>query len=443
MTSPINSSVNSVQKKIRQNAPTAHRDFRLLWSGQTLNLLGDQFLIIALPLFALEVLGSTAAQAALLPFAIFAPFLLFGLPAGAIVDRLPRRIIMIACDSFQALIFTLVAVLAIVGWLNYSLLMVLVAMGGTAVVFFQVAYTSYLPEIFADERDLQKNNSRLFFSESMSRTLGPMLAGPIISFLGATAAIVVNAGTFVLSVVSLLGIKHRAKNENKDYADNSKKAQQREKGWMMRDIREGLSFVFKHPKLEPVIFCGVVYVLFLSVIESSLVIYCKEVLGLSTTSIGLVVGSAAAGFPIGNLAASKLVAKYGSARVLVFSASISVFGLILTPIAGEMSSIVGLVIVSVIHGFGEGIFGPTALTLRQTESPNELLGRVNSVQRFLIWGAIPLGSLLTAATIKLVGLEYILWVGGIGTVLCLPPLIRRGILAELINRKEPQPVQSK
>jgi len=77
------------------------------------------------------------------------------------------------------------------------------------------------------------------------------------------------------------------------------------------------------------------------------------------------------------------------------------------------------------------VFGPTSLTLRQTDTPLSLLGRVNSVQRFMIWGAIPLGSVLTSLIIKYIGLEWTLWVGGIGTVMCLLPLIRRGILADL------------
>src|SRR5262245_32436156 len=76
---------------VRTDAPTARRDFGLLWAGQSLSLVGDQCMRVALPLLAVSVLGASAAQAALLPFALFVPFLLFGLPAGAIVDRLRRR----------------------------------------------------------------------------------------------------------------------------------------------------------------------------------------------------------------------------------------------------------------------------------------------------------------------------------------------------------------
>ena len=174
---------------------------------------------------------------------------------------------------------------------------------------------------------------------------------------------------------------------------------------MLRDIREGLAFVFRHDRIEPAISCGVVYVAFLSMIESSLVLYCKDVLGLNAASIGLVVGATAAGFPIGNLLSPKLVTRVGVGRTLAFSAATSVFGLMLTPVAGAVGSVTALILASIVHGVGEGAFGPTSLTLRQTEATGALLGRVNSVQRFLIWGAVPFGSLMTFVCIDLWGLS--------------------------------------
>ncbi|MBH8560708.1 MFS transporter [Nostoc sp. CENA67] len=415
---------------------TAKRDFRMLWAGQSLNLLGDQFLVIALPLLAVQVIGASASQAVLLPFALFIPFLLFGLPAGAIVDRLPRRLTMIVCDSIQAVIFTIVAALTFSGTLTFPILMLLVSIAGTAVVFFQIAYTSYIPELFSEARDLQRSNSRLFFSESMTKTLGPMAAGPVIAWLGASVAIAVNAATFIISVLSLLAIKHR-------HPTRISPVKKQERGWIYRDIREGLHFVFRHQRLEPVIMCGVVYVMFSVMIESSLVLYCLNVLGLNTITIGFVVGAAAAGFPLGNLICTKPVRRFGVARTLVVSAAVSVSGLILIPIAGSLGSVPGLIAANILHGFGEGVFGPTALTLRQTDTPDHLLGRINSVQRFLMWGVIPIGNLIAALTIKLFGLSGVLWVGGFGTVFCLPLLMRRGILNELLNPRTSVLAQSR
>jgi MFS family permease len=181
--------------------------------------------------------------------------------------------------------------------------------------------------------------------------------------------------------------------------------------------------------LEPVVSCGTIYVLFVSMIDSCLVLYCGSVLHLRPVAIGFVVGAAALGFPLGNLASTRLVERLGVPRTLVLGATVSVAGLIAMPVAGSAGSAIGLVAGSVVHGLGEGTFGPTSLTLRQTATPPEMLGRVNSVQRFLLWGAIPIGSAIASVAISLYGLSGALWIGGVGAVLCLPPLLRRDILS--------------
>ncbi|MDF7794144.1 MFS transporter [Pseudomonas syringae] len=402
----------------------AHRNFNLLWSGQSLSLLGNQFLVIGLPLLAVQVVGASAAQAVLLPFLMFVPFLFFGLPVGAWVDRLPKRKTMILADLVQMVVYASIALLSMRGWMTFPLLMVLVFCAGVATVFFQVAYNSFLPELYSRASELQKGNAKLFFSESIARTLGPMAAGPVIAVFAPPLAILLNGGSFLVSALTLGAIRHQRID-----LDRAEVAPVRMS--IMSDIKAGLRFVFSHPKLEPVFLCGAVYVLFLTIIETSLVLYCKDVLMLSPGTIGLVIGAAAAGFPVANLISSRLMNHFGISRTLVIAAATSVCGLFLIAVFGAAGSIAGLIAASVLHGLGEGVFGPTSLTLRQTETPLTLLGRVNSVQRFMIWGAIPMGSVLTSLIITYAGLEWTLWFGGIGTALCLLPLVRRGILADL------------
>jgi MFS family permease len=401
-------------------------DFWLLWGGQTLSLFGDQFLVLALPILAIQVLGVSAAKAALLPMALFGPFLLLGLPTGAFVDRLPRRLTMIACDSIQVAIYAVVALLVLRGWLNFPLLMALVAIGGAATVIFQVAYTSYVPSLFSSAQHLHNANAKLAFSESASRTVGPMAAGPVIAWVGFAAAMGFEAATFLVSVFSLLAIRHR---------DTTlfRATPLREYRSLFRDIREGMLFVLHHPVLEPLILCGTAYVVFCTMAETCLVLYCLKVLHLNTVAIGLMVGAATAGFPLGNLLSVRFVRHLGGIQTAVVSACISVLGLVFIPVMGSLGSVVGLVLASIVHGMGEGIFSPTATTLRQTETPELLRGRMNSVQRFCVWGATPIGSLLTAVTIHQVGVSGALWVGGMGTTICLPVLLRRGIAQKVLQ----------
>jgi MFS family permease len=410
--------------------PTARRDFRFLWGGQSLSLVGDQFMLVALPLLAVTTLAASAAQAALLPFAFKLPFLVLGLPVGAIMDRLRRRPTMVFCDAIQVATCLAIAVLAVVHLLPFWALLALVLVNGCATVFFQISYTSYLPTLFAGERDLHRGNARLQLSESVSRSAGPMLAGPLMAVTGPVGAAFANSGSFAVSVLTLLGIRHR---------EDRPHVAERESGWLVREIREGIRFVVGHPLLEPVLFCGGVYVLFQSMVEAILVLYCGAVLHLGFAGIGLAVGVAALGYPIGNLVSGRLVNRFGTVRTIVLGASVSVLGFAVMPVAGSAGSVAGLVAGSIIHGVGEGAFGPTWMTLRQTVTPPRLLGRANSVERFVLWGAVPLGSLLASVTILVFGLPAAMWVGALGTMLCLPPLLRRGVLRGIRRAATPLP----
>ncbi|HEX9993731.1 MAG TPA: MFS transporter [Acidimicrobiales bacterium] len=402
------------------NAPTAGRDFRLLWTGQSVSLLGDQFILVALPLMAVATLGVSAAQAALLPFAMKLPFLLLGLPAGAILDRMPRRPVMILSEAVQAGCYLLIAALAAAEALPFGLLMLLVAVSGCATVFFQVAYTSYLPSFLREPRALHRANARLQLSESVSRSLGPAMAGPLIAAAGPVGAVFANSGSFAVSAGTLFGIRHR---------EPRPEAAEPDRGWLRREIREGVGFVFGHPILEPILMCGAVYVLFQGIVMTIIVLYCLEVLGLSEAAIGLVVGASALGYPTGNLLSARVADRIGPLRTIVLGAATSATGFVLMPISGSAGFVVGLVAASVVHGIGEGMFGPTWTTIRQTVTPPTLLGRVNSVERFLLWGVVPLASLAASGLISWIGLSGAMWVGALGTVACLPPLLRRGVAA--------------
>jgi hypothetical protein len=288
-------------------------------------------------------------------------------------------------------------------------------------VFFQIAYTSYLPTLVTGRDALHRGNARLSFSESVSRAAGPLLAGPLATLVGPVVAVGTNAASFVFSLATLCGIR-------REHAPLRFSADRRR---LRTEIREGLAFVFRHPLLQPVILCGTTYVLALSLIDATLVLFCHEVLKLSPAVIGVVIGIAALGYPIGNMLSATLIARYGMARTLVMAAAVSVAGLATMPVFGALGSVPGLVTASIVHGIGEGAFTPTSLTLRQTVTATGLLGRVNSVQRVLLTGAIPVGSLLASAIVAAFGLTAALWVGGLGTTLCLVPLLRRGVLASL------------
>ncbi|MGH9073212.1 MAG: MFS transporter, partial [Acidimicrobiales bacterium] len=161
-----------------------HGDFRLLWLGQTVSVLGSQVTLVALPLAAVVVLHASTFQVGLLTAASTLAFLVIGLPAGAWVDRARRRPVMVADDLVRAAVLTSVPVAAAVGGLTMAQLYAVALVAGVCTVFFDVAYQSYLPALVGRER-LVEGNARLETTQAMARVGGPTLGGFLVQLLSA------------------------------------------------------------------------------------------------------------------------------------------------------------------------------------------------------------------------------------------------------------------
>ncbi|MBH5317587.1 MFS transporter [Paenibacillus sp. GSMTC-2017] len=398
-----------------------YNNFYKLWLGQSINLLGTQFLVVALPLFALEVLKTSEANAALLRGVIFIPYLIFGLVAGALIDILFRKKVLLICSIYQSVLFLSVFILAITNNITFPLLVFLMFLSGIFTTFYNIAIPSFLPEIVTDKDNLKKGNSGLAISESLATIIGPMIAGIVFTIVGLTGSFSIAAVTYFACFVCIVLISRFKPHTEGSLKNVNIKS-------IYKDIYEGLIYFKNHPVLEPIVSCGAVYGFFKYILYSILVIFLYKVMGLSELKIGFVVGSAALGFLIGNTILLKRSQQINHTKMLIYSATVSVIGLSLIPIMGYLGTVYGIVIVSIIHGMGEGIFAPYAATIRQLVSPSHMLGRVNAVQRTLNWGAWALGSFASAFLVSIFGLQTTLFIGGFGTTLCLVVLLRRGVL---------------
>ncbi|MCU1686064.1 MAG: major facilitator superfamily 1 [Amycolatopsis sp.] len=177
----------------------AQRDFRLLWLGETTSSLGNTVTTVVMPLTAVTLLGANPLAVGVLNAAAWLPWLVIGLPAGAWVDRLCRRPIMLAADFVSLALFAGIPVAAWLGVLSLPLLMVVALLGGTASVFFSTAYRALLPSLVARE-DLLEGNSKLQGSEQGARIAGRGLGGLLAQLLGPATALFVDAAR--LSTVS-------------------------------------------------------------------------------------------------------------------------------------------------------------------------------------------------------------------------------------------------
>src|SRR5437588_10218300 len=185
-----------------------HADFLKLWTAESVSQFGSNISQVALPLVAVLTLHATAFQVAALGTVDFLPFLLFTLPAGVWVDRMPRRPIMIGADFGRALALGSIPLAAAVGHLTLAQLYIAGFVTGTLPVFFDVAYPSLLPSL-VDRSQLVEGNAKLEVTRSAAQIGGPGIAGVLIGAVTAPYAIVADAVSFLGSALFVFGIRSR------------------------------------------------------------------------------------------------------------------------------------------------------------------------------------------------------------------------------------------
>ncbi|MET0191039.1 MAG: MFS transporter, partial [Pseudonocardia sediminis] len=219
-----------------------HRDFLLLWSGESVSQVGTRIGDVAIPLLAVTVLGVTPWQMGLLTAAQTAGFLLIGLLAGVVLDRVRRFPVMIAADLAR---FALLATIPVAGWfgvLGYPQLLVVAFLAGLGTVFFDVAYQSVLPSLVGREH-LVEGNGKLESTRAGAEAGGPALGGGLVQLVGSVGAVLVDAVSYLASAALLSRI--RTAEPDPVPSGTSVRA----------EIGEGLRFVWGHRLLRPIVLC--------------------------------------------------------------------------------------------------------------------------------------------------------------------------------------------
>jgi MFS family permease len=394
-----------------------HGDFLKLWSAETISQFGSQVTGLALPLVAVITLDVSAFAVSALVVIEFAPFLLISLPAGVWVDRLPRRPILIAGDLGRAGLLASIPIAYALDALTIWQLYVVGFFVGICTVFFDVAYQSYLPSLVAREQ-LVEGNSKLEISRSGAQLGGPAIAGVLIEVLRAPVAILVDAISFLASGLFVLGIGKREENV-------PTRAERREtKSSMRQELGEGLRWVLGNPYLRTIASCTATFNFFGSLMGAILIVYLVRSLDMSPSMIGLIFAIANVGYLIGALTSNRIAAKIGVGPAII-AGGLCGIAMLLVPLAPQNAddAFPYLVTAEAIVGFGVVLYNVTQVSLRQAITPERLQGRMNSVMRFIVWGVMPLGTLLGGSVATVVDLRAAIWAGAIGVSLAWVPLI--------------------
>ncbi len=387
----------------RRRSLWRHRNFLLLWSGQTVSEVGSAVTQLALPLTAVVVLRASTLSVGLLNSAATLAFALIALPAGAIVDRHAKRPLMIWCDIARALIIGSVPVAAALGALTMGQLYLVAMAAGVATVFFDVSYQSYLP-VLITPGDLVDGNGKLGATQSFAQVVGPALGGALVGLIGAARALAADSVSFVLSVASLLAIRAREEPPHRD---------QRQK--LRAEIAEGLSFVVRHPILRKIVACTGTSNLFSGIAGALEIIFMVRLLHVSPAGVGLLVAVASLGGVVGGIFSGRLGRVIGSARIIWFS--ILVLGLpqLLVPLAEPGWRVSLFAVGFAASSFSAVVYNVAQVSYRQAICPPRLLGRMNAAVRWIVWGTLPLGGVLGGVLGTLLGVRPTLWIGFAGS----------------------------
>lgn len=386
---------------------TGTRAFWTYWSAGATSSVGSAVGSVALPLTALLALNATPFEMGLIAASSYVAWLVIGLPAGVITQRLPLRRLQVAMDTARCLAVASIPIAWWLGALSVAQLAVVALVTGFANVLFDVANSTFLPSVVPKEQ-LQSRNSLISGTHAASQLGGPSLGGVCVQLLGAVPTLLVDAASYLASA-ALLG----------RLSDHS--APTLDRPPMRAMIREGWVFVTRHPLMRPCMsaatatnfVCGGQMALF--------ALYLVRDLSAPAGVVGFLLAAEGVGSLLGAALVPRIVRAVGSARACVLAGFVSVGGAFIIPGGYGVLGCVMFAIGNVIFAGGVVVISTATRTYRQIASPPELLSRVMATVRFVSWGAIPIGGLAAGALASWLGTRSTLVV--LAAVTLLPPLM--------------------
>jgi MFS family permease len=410
-----------------------NRAFVRVWSASTISVFGSLITRMALPFVAILVLGAGPFEVAVLRGLEIGTGLFVGLVAGAWVDRLRRRPILIWADLGRAVLLASIPIAYVAGVLTLVHVLVVTALASILTTFFDAADNAYLPTVVERDR-LVEANSALAASSSASEFAGFGISGFLISVLTAPIAIVLDSITFVVSAIFLVGIREPEPPPPPVSAREPVRA----------EIAEGIRVVFGNPILRPFLFAQMLHHVLWGVFGATWILFAIDYLALGPAPIGLIAAAGGIASFVGAVIAHRSIARWGFGPVAVASMAVLAIGNAFIPIAPAAFPIVAIACLLVQQLVGDGaatVFDIADTTVRQTLVPDRQLGRVTST--FFVAGhAAQLASTLAAGVLaEVIGLRLTLVLAPIGALVGAFVLWRSPVrtLIQLPGVRHPQP----
>jgi len=368
-------------------------DYMLLWSGQIVSNVGTQVSTLAFPLLILALTNSPA-QAGFAGALRALPYVIFSLPAGALIDRWDRKRVMILCDTAS------IPIALVLGHLTILQLYLVSLVEGTLFVFFNIAEAACLPRVVPKEQ-LPAATAQNMATDGITVLLGPSLGGALYT-AGRLLPFVADAISYVVSVISLFFIKVKFQKE---------RVAARRNLWV--EIREGLSWLWHQPLIR-----------FIAILTGGnnlissgyvlIIIVLAQQQHASSFTIGLIFAVGGIGGIVGALIATSLQKRLSFAQAIIgtswlFALCIPLYAIAPNPLV--------LGIITAATFVSGPVYNVVQFSYRSAIIPDELQGRVNSVFRLIAFGGQPLGLALTGLLIENIGVIPTILVDSVGMII--------------------------
>lgn len=365
------------------------QDFRKIWPASAISNLGDGAMIAAGPLLVASITDKPLAVG-IAAFVQQLPWLLFALFSGALVDRLDRRLVVVASDTFRAIVLGALGIAVLVGvsplWVVYLTLFLL----GTAETLADSASSALLVNAVPKEH-LGKANARLYATGTTANQLGGPPIGALLFALGHGVPLVMNAVTFAAAAILIARVTVRPSVAREDTARTA----------LWTDVREGVKWLWNHAGVRTLAWTILVMNITFMAAFATWVLFAKQRLGLSETQFGLLISASAVGAIAGMPVYHLLEPRVGSLALL--RAGLVVETTVHLILAVTTSPIV-VVATMAVFGVHAVVWGIVSTTARQLATPDALMGRVNNVYTLASIGGAALGALLGGVLAQRFGL---------------------------------------
>jgi predicted MFS family arabinose efflux permease len=400
-----------------------HRDFCRLWAGETVEWLTDSISTFGIPTIAIEIFNAGPLQMGVLNALSNLAYPTLGLFAGVWVDRWQRKPVLVWTNIVQVIALMSIPIAFLLRILNLYQLFVVTLVMSVTIVFFDMAYTAYLPTLI-DREDLVEGNSRLEASASGSAVVGPALAGGLFQIFGAALSIAADALGTLIASVAMLSIQKK-----------EPPAPSRGDHHFWREMREGLRSVADTPSLRTLVTATFVLNVGNSMFYALFLLFIYDELKISQGLAGVILSAGAVGSVIGAIAAPKLRKRIGLGGSLILALLINGVGRLVVPTSVYGPAPVLLSVFWLIANIGIPIYNINQVSFRQAIVSDELQGRMNATMRTFGYGAATVGALIGGILGSAYGIAAVM-IGGAIIALVSVALIHFGALGRLNDTRQ-------